>query len=384
MSIAHQDAPTQSPIGLDHLPYGEPQEQTRIPDVTSIYGSDGVPDVQRLQAALELARQVLPLQQAEELRQVRSDEELAEELAQQRRFRADWREQAQKDHEAAIARHERDRARREKLAADQASHEHAMAQEAQRFEQQQAEAARERARLLDPNAEVIKARRAHVWLPKLALVPSAVAALVSAAQLAIQGARVLDAPTPVGAAVGAGIDLVFTIALIAIALGRMSGVVTEGFRAGSRGAYVLGELGIGLGLGAASVIAHHLPSANGQPHNASQAWWFLLIPVMFAISAIYGPKLQADTKKRLIQAGNDAAISTTWGGLDETEVKVLRLARWLAEQDRAGLIPGERGEDGLPSVKGVERAIREYLGKCGNPLAKRVRDTYAITSGIVA
>lgn len=364
-------------VDLDQLPHTD-ERPDGSPDVTSIFGAGNVPSVERLKAAIDLAERVRPLQRNDDLLAVRSDDEFAAELEQQRQFRDDWRDQAAKDHDVAIGQAERQRKHEDQLATDQAAHEHEMAREQQKHQQQLATSARERDRLLDPNVEVRKAQQSHKWLPKLALVPSVVAALVSAANLAIQGARVIEGPAALGAAVGTGIDAVFTVGLIAITLGRMSGVVTDGVRSSTR-SYLGGEIGIGAGLAAASIIAHHLPSADGSVHATSQAWWFVLLPFMFALSAVYGPKLQADTKDRLVHASNDARVSGGFGGLTDGEAKVLRLARWVADQDENGLVPGERDVDGLPSVKGVERAIRAHLGKCRAGLAKRVRDTYALT-----
>src|SRR5690606_24307251 len=104
MSIAHQEPGGHSPIGLaphtnENPSFGLEQFQaaqsTRHPqpDVTSIYGRDGTPDPQRLQAALDLAQKVIPLQEKSALLQVKSDNELQQMIVQARQHRAAQREQ---------------------------------------------------------------------------------------------------------------------------------------------------------------------------------------------------------------------------------------------------------------------------------------------------
>src|SRR5690606_3133565 len=400
MSIAHQEPGGHSPIGLAPHTNGNPSigleqfqaaQSTRQPqpDVTSIYGPDGTPDPQRLQAALDLAQKVIPLQEQSALLQVKSDNELQQMIEQARQHRAAQREQDDQDHQVEIELRELRRQARRRRAIEQLEHEENQAARQRAYEQAVAEATAERERLTNPLTELVAAHRAKVWLPKLALVPAVVASVVSAANLATQGARIVDAQHSwLGAVLGAGVDVVFTIGLMAIILGRMSGAVTtflsdQASHDDRRGSawYLAGEIGLGLALGAANVAAHHLPSADGSEHTAELGWWFLLLPLAFGFSTIFAPRLQRSTVRRLVYAARQTELAAEYGTLDADDRRVLRLVRWLAEHEHA--IEGERDENGLPSVSSVDRAIRKHFGRSSKPLARRVLDTYALVSGKV-
>ncbi|MER7015850.1 hypothetical protein ABT324_30820 [Saccharopolyspora sp. NPDC000359] len=386
MSIAHS-TPNGYPAEVDDLPLqGFPMQAgdeitSATPDVTSIFGTEGTPDPARLEAALSLAREALPVQQAQELREVRSDAELQAEIAQARRHREDRREQADKDHALDIELAELEREQRKARETARLRHEAALAAAQQSHELRGAQADAERARLLDPLHALAAARTAMTWLPRLAMIPAAVAGVVSAVNLGLQGSRIVENPV-LGALLGSGVDIVFTLGLLALTLGRLSGAVSADDSVTSkrdRMIYLAGELALGLALGLASVVAHHLPSANGSPHTSELGWWFLLLPVAFAFSAIFAPRLKASTYRRFVLAGREAELLAGYNGLADDELRVLRLARWLAEQIQLERDFGEL-QDGLPSVTKLDKAIREDWGKSSKPLARKVLDTYAILS----
>lgn len=374
--------------------------------VTTVYGSN-VLDPDALRRAVAVAEQTLAHQSAEALTSAKTPDEVQEDIARAREFRKAERAQDTLDHDVEIERRVADRERRRKDYSARDAHQAELEAKQRTWEQASADADAERRRLLDPLAELTNAYRAR-RLPWMALIPAGVALLVSAANLATQGARVIDAPAAIGTSMGAGLDAVFTIGLLALLLGRMSGAVAAPARPSeesvatrrhrssrfrSRGmAYLTGDLGLGICLALASYGAHQLPSADGTPHNGSLGLWFLLLPFAFAFSSIYAPMLREDAAERFRRAAQQAEqqqraahLQQPTGLFGVDQAQFFRLLRWLAEEDRENRIPGERDPNtGLPSASGVMKHVKAEFGEIdrfSKPKAQELVHAYGVLLG---
>lgn len=380
MSIAHTDTHANGhPVDWNDIT--RDGEETNSPHraLAALLGYE-VADLGQLRSAVEEATELGRIDYGT-LTRARSHDEITADVEQARRHREDERSEADLDHQEEIRRRQRERAQQREREDAEARHRHQQQLDQQRHEQATAAAMQRQEQILHPAHEVVASRRWNWLLPKLTFIPGGIAALVSALNLGTQGVRIIDAPAWAGGTLGAGLDLVFTLALIVLALARMSSSVMGEDTHDHRRWYGAGEWVLTAALGAANVMAHLLPSANGAPHDAMLGIWCLLIPLGLGFTTIFAPMTSTDTRMRFVRAGREATFSRPYGGLDSGEARVLRLTRWVADQDRQGLIPGERDEAGLPSVKGIEKAVREHVGRCSNPLARQIRDYYAVVSG---
>jgi len=351
-----------------------------------VFGGDEVPDPRALTEALELARQVLDVQEADELRQVMPPAELAEDIAQARRHRQDLRRQKDLDHAAKIRQMEAER--RDRVAAQDEERRHrARLDTARRRHEHRVQRAQHlREKLLDPTNALVKIRFGLRTAPWLALVPAGVATVVGTLNVGTQMQRITGATGP-AVIVGYGIELLFTLPLVAILITQICGAtpIARTLRDLRAQRFIWPELILLLVAIALNVGTHWVPSAPGQPpaEDPTAALIYLGVPAGLAFSMWLAPQLLDSLTIQFAQAAREAQLVAPAGVFNGEEARLLRLVRWVADQDRRGQIPGERDEHGLPSVTGVAKAVREYYGSCSKPFARELLDAYAILSGVV-
>lgn len=349
-------------------------------------------DPDELQARIDRDQEVVAKQDTAVLREAKTRGEINAEAAQQRRHRADERTQDEHDHQARMTRRKQRRQRENRSATKHEKHEDRIADLDQRREQQQKEAEANRERMLDPTEQLRQADQHRRTVPKLMLVPSLLATLTSAVNLAVQGARVID-PAPAGGLLGLGADLVCTIAMTSLLIARMVGLaeLTTGGKQQRKpklGWFTLGDLAVGAVLVALNVIGHSLPSADGTPHDPSTGLLFIFLAGGFVFSSVFAPMTQRLLNARFAEAAAAVQRHTLAARLDAESDRVahdvavdVRTAKLLLEIDEHEGLGGERGEDGLPSSNKIYEAMRRHVGRGNQESARRMRELMQLVGG---
>lgn len=372
-------------------PHGAEQHKPPDRDVASESTNNAVAaqpaNLDALRQLREHAQQVVQIQDDPDIARAKTDQDLRAEAEQRQQHRADLRAEAESDHQAELARRaeRRQRAHTRDAAADK--HDDQLTAATQRREQQRAAADTERQRLLDPTDALRRAHQQRRIVPLLMLIPTVAATITSAVNLATQGARLIN-PSWAGSLLGAGADLVFTCAMLALLAARMVGVdtlATAGEQHKPRlGWFTAGDLAAGLCLVVLNIVAHALPPADGSAHTPGTGWLFAGLVVGFVFSSIFAPLTRRLLDAKFRDACRSAQQHELVTRLDAPSEKLsqevavdVRTARYLLELDEKDGLGGQRQADGLPSSNKIYEAMRDRIGRGNHSSARRIRDLMA-------
>lgn len=344
-------------------------------------------DLAALSRLREHAEQVVAIQDDPAIATAKTDADLAAEAEQRQQHRADLRHADDKEHQDELTRRDQRRRRRNARETAREQHEDQIATATEKRERQQAEAEAERARLLDPTEQLRRAYQQRRWVPLVLVIPAAAAGITSMVNLAVQGARVID-PAGAGVALGAGADLVFTMAMLGLLIARMAGVDRLDSSTPpptvKLGWFTIGDLGAGLALVGLNVTAHLLPSSDGSPHDPNTGLMFFGLVAGFVFSSVFAPMARRLLDQKFEAASTAVRQSALAARLDapaeklapETAVDV-RTAKLMLDVDQRDGLGGVRGDDGLPSGTKIYEAMKQHLGRGNYASAGRVRELMA-------
>lgn len=347
--------------------------------VRQVYGREA-PDPHAVRAALDTAHATVELQDDPALHQALTPSELAADRDQVERHRADLRDQADYDHRADLADRNARRRAGKAHARRQRVHDARQERARQRHEHATQAAQRRRERVLDPTADLVRLHRGLRILPLGALLPAAIATAAGSINVGGELLRITGADSPAATALAYMVEILFTLPLLVImgtqyvAATRTAGADNERTERFAAAEVLL--LGVTVAL---NVGVHWIPSATGAPADGPGALLWVLVPCGLAVSMWLTPRVLDLLTSRFRQTAREAEVSAPAGSLTTADARLARITRWVAEQDRAGNLPGERdSETGLPSASGVARAVKTEFGSCSKPQARHIVDLYGV------
>lgn len=310
------------------------------------------PSAAELDAARARTAETIAGQDATELRNWKSFDEIDAERQVAKDHRAELLRMQKKHNAAEIRRQEKELDLDEDLT-DQA-----------RRDQRDARRAKDQLnRLSSPVSYLASQVRAKRAALALAAVPSVVGVVVGAVNVGDSITRLVGDVSVLLSGLAYGVEPLVTLPLISILLYQAADTAqAESSWSEFRKARFFG---IKTTLLAGSMVANGLPHMLlGEP--ATAALW-MAVPVMIVVSLVLMPNLASAFNDRIAAAKTEAELSTPAGSLTGEQTKLLRHVRAVEEAEVSGQLGGQRDSDGMPSSKATRKALVATYGKAGVP-----------------
>lgn len=339
-----------------------------------------MPSRDRLDDLITRASQVVEVQDADVLSQVKGTAEInasrrvaAKHRAallkvQEKRNQAEVKA-AERKLKAEIRRQDRERQLEEKLA------------DAELRDQLDATEARHRLkRLADPVSYLAAQIRSRRLAMALGAAPAVVAVTIGAVQSQDALARLWNIPhnSPLWWLLF-GLEPLATLPLVAIMLYTAASAVTSSWSSW-RDMRDQEFFHLKLGLLMSSI------AINVMPHMAlgeiSGVGW-VAVPLAIVVSLSLLPKLSEGYNDRIAGAKTEAELGAPAGVLVGEHAKLIRQLRWVQQALIEGRVQGEI-TDGVPSASAILRVLREKQGTASKPDAQRVRDAMRLLHDVPA